>query len=378
MLKRVLVVMFAMMLSSSVAFADTYRDAHRLGGSTSFYKRLTNRASVKVFITTKGQAADVRRALTEAGVPELSDSVIETLTNGTSAGSVGSCSDVQLEEGQIAECRFQKGTTLEWMAYRPNIHKHDRTPGLIRKFRWGGKKPFEAFTFVVVRDHKHYVFVLPKDCGNLALKSVTEEKVVEVAPPAPVVVEKCDCPPPPAPEVITKEVQVPVEVVKTVEVAKKRHMRFFAQGDFGKDRRVREKEYGSGTFAQCTPFLMARLGNLYKWDNGWEVGGAVGTTYPLVDAKKKAKQEEVFADLEVNRYFGNAYVGGGVSFWDISRTRATRQGSYTPALLTHFGIPVGLGDRVQISLEDRIFLKKQYRDDISNNYQIAAGVRVKF
>jgi hypothetical protein len=72
------------------------------------------------------------------------------------------------------ECQFQPGATLEWMAYRPNLNRGNRTPGRIERFRWAGRSPFQAFLFRVTNNNRTYTFVVPKICGNLSLMSMSE------------------------------------------------------------------------------------------------------------------------------------------------------------------------------------------------------------
>jgi hypothetical protein len=376
MFKYWLVSLALVSLVAAPAFAGEYKNATRLGGSTSFYHPpLEDRQTVKVFVNKT--ESDITFVLREAGLSNLQAEVIKTLRYGYLAPAVNDCNVANPVEGALIQCNFQVGSTLEWMAYRPGAKSGNKTPGFLKKVRWNGTKPFAAYLFIVNDDGFRYTFVVPKDCGNFSLKSVNAQ-IIEVQPeptpepePVPVPEPPCDCPPPPSvePEVITLQ---PINVtIKT-----KRRLRAVVEADFGKDRRTRNREDGKGIFSQCTPLLGAKVGALYTFENKWEFGGAVGSTFPLVNKNKKAKQNEAFADVEVNRYLGDkgAYVGGGLSFWDVTRTSGLRN-SYTPAILMHFGIPVGFGDKVHIVGEDRIFTKQL--DNISNNYQFWVGMRVK-
>src|SRR4030043_2212165 len=47
---------------------------------------------------------------------------------------------------------------------------------------WAGKAPLEVFAFNVKQDNKAYEFVMPRPCGNIALRSVTAVEVP--VPPA--------------------------------------------------------------------------------------------------------------------------------------------------------------------------------------------------
>jgi hypothetical protein len=70
---------------------------------------------------------------------------------------------------------------------------------------------------------------------------------------------------------------------------------------------------------------------------------------------------------------GGSFPGGGLSFWDI-----THSDTFTPALMLRFGAPLGThpAHPVYFVGEGRLFLKEL--DDVSNNYQFWAGVRVHF
>jgi hypothetical protein len=79
-------VAFAILLSSSPASAqgtttaDGYHNAHRLGGSTSFYKPpLTNVASLKRMAGARGMEADIRKVFADSGIQGTSDAVLAVL-----------------------------------------------------------------------------------------------------------------------------------------------------------------------------------------------------------------------------------------------------------------------------------------------------------
>ncbi len=180
------------LMSASVATAqprtdaDGYRNARRLGGTTSFYRpALTNPASLKRMASTKGMADDIRKVLSDAGISDTSDAVVAMLSGGAPSTKGGSCAGATPADGVLMECDFPVGSTLEWMAYRPNIGRGDRTPGMINKFRWAGAKPFGAFLFRVTNSRGVYTFVVPKPCGNLSLMNFAEARRETPAPPPP-------------------------------------------------------------------------------------------------------------------------------------------------------------------------------------------------
>ena len=155
--------------------APTLHNATRLGGSTAFYTPpLKSAASLKQMLAKKGVAEDIRTVLSEAGIPETADAVLATLAGATSSVRGGSCDEATPADGTIVECDVQPGSTLMWMALRPNVRKGIRAPGRLEGVRWAGKQPFRAFLFRVTNDYKIYTFVVPKACANLSLMSIKE------------------------------------------------------------------------------------------------------------------------------------------------------------------------------------------------------------
>jgi hypothetical protein len=377
-------------LAWPAAAQDGYTNAHHLGGSTSFHQPpLTTVATLKKMAGVNNMAADIRKLLRDAGIPETSDAVIDMLDGGVPSVQGTSCATESPDDKVLVDCDFQPGDTLEWMAYRPNLKKHDRTPGRILKFRWAGRRPFKAFLFRVTNNGRIFKFVVPKDCGNLSLMSVIEPRssaVAAPAPPPPAPPPPAPAPPPPA-RVEAPPPAPPVAIAPPPPPAAVKSTPFFIDMLGGKDRRVRPiagrttvdgstviANSGSADFAQCSPLVGLKIGVGRKFQNDWEVNGAVGVAVSLVSDDKKVRESELFADVELNKYVGGgAFVGTGLSLWDL-----TRSDSFSPAWMLHFGVP--LGDHPSHPLyfvgEGRLFLN--HTDDIPNNYQFWAGVRVHF
>jgi hypothetical protein len=145
----------------------------------------------------------------------------------------------------------------------------------------------------------------------------------------------------------------------------------------GKDRRVRPADLGEKRpfeFAQCSPLVGVKFGVGKRFKNDWEVAGAVGVAFSLVDANEKVREHEVFVDVEANKYVGGgSYIGTGISFWDL-----THSDTFTPAWMLHFGVPLGNHPAHQVYFvgEGRLFF--DHIDDVSNNYQVWGGVRIRF
>lgn len=163
------------MAAAQGAAADTWHNARRLGGSTAFYTPpLKTAASLKQMAAKRGVAGDIRTVLRESGIPETADAVLAALSGAASSVKGGFCDEATPADGTIVECEVQPGSTLLWMANRPNVRKGSRTPGRLERVRWAGKQPFKAFLFRVTNDDKIYTFVVPKPCANLSLMSVKE------------------------------------------------------------------------------------------------------------------------------------------------------------------------------------------------------------
>src|SRR6185503_1065640 len=98
--------------------------------------------------------------------------------------------------------------------------------------------------------------------------------------------------------------------------------------------------------------------------NDWELAGAVGVAFSLVDPDEKVREHALFVDVEANKYVGRAFLGGGLSLWDI-----TRSDTFTPAAMVHIGLPLNDQARfpVYFLVEGRLFF--DHIDEIDNNYQ---------
>lgn len=153
---------------------------------------------------------------------------------------------------------------------------------------------------------------------------------------------------------------------------------FFIDVLAGKERRVRPIEGTNLEFGQCSPLLGLKAGLAKRFSNDVEIAAGVGIALSLrnADDDDEVREHAGFVDVEVNKYFGarSAFVGAGLSFWDF-----TRSDTRTPAVLAHFGVPLGAntGTRRYYFLgEGRAFLDNA--DDIKSNYLLWGGLRVHF
>ncbi len=155
----------------------------------------------------------------------------------------------------------------------------------------------------------------------------------------------------------------------------------------GKERRVRPVDdrttvggfpvianSGPTDFAQCSPLVGVKVGVAKRFHNDWEIAGAAGVALSLVRDDNKVREHEVMADIEANKYLNSGvFLGTGLSLWDL-----TRSDTFTPAWMLHLGVPLGNHPKHQpyFLVEGRLFF--DHIDDVQNNYQFWAGVRIHF
>ncbi len=293
------------------------------------------------------------------------------------------CMEARPAPGAVVECDVRPGESLEWMVFRPG----GGAPAVVRNVRWAGRQPFRAYLVRVADGETSYTFLVPKDCGNLSLLSTQA-----MAPAASVASVSAAPPPPPPPPAAFVAPPPPEPAPPTPPPADERALaaqappppaarpvRMFADGLFGKERRVRPLDddalvgTGEGEFAQCTPLVGLKVGVARRFDNNWELAGAAGVALSVVRDDDKLREHALFVEAEVNRWIGRGFVGGGVGLWDLARSD-----TLTPTAMVHLGLPVADQMRfpVYFLLEGRLFLDNA--DDIDNNYQFWGGVRIRF
>lgn len=75
----------------------------------------------------------------------------------------------QIESASFEEKQLPSGDTLLWMLFRARGEIK-----MVENIEWAGKAPLPVFSFTVVKGYNHYEFVMPKPCGNIALRKVEE------------------------------------------------------------------------------------------------------------------------------------------------------------------------------------------------------------
>src|SRR5215470_19577386 len=384
MLRRVLVATL-LLIPASPVFAQQYENARRLGGPTSFYRPpLTDAASMKRMAERAGMPDDIRMIMRDAGIPEAADPFIAAISRGTSTRIAGNCSTAQAGEG-VFECQEPVGATYEWMAYRPII-RGKRTPARRERVRWAGQRPFAAFLVRVTAGDKLYTFIVPKACANISLLSVGTSPEAVAAAAAQAAREQAAREQAARDQAAREQAareqaareqaardqaareqaardQAAREQAAREQAAREQEARnaaqppnaganaagqttssetpspFFADALVGGERRNRPADLSEGKptdYTQGSGLIGLKAGVAKKFESNWELGGAVGLGAMFLFKENTTNQWPWFATLEVNRYFGNWFVGSGFSIWDF-----TRSDLWTPSWDLRFGIPLG-------------------------------------
>lgn len=75
----------------------------------------------------------------------------------------------QIKAASFEERELPVGDKLMWMLYRARGRVK-----VVEDLEWAGQEPLPVFSFMVKKDYKHYEFIMPKPCGNIALRKVEE------------------------------------------------------------------------------------------------------------------------------------------------------------------------------------------------------------
>ncbi|MBD3413744.1 MAG: hypothetical protein GF421_04835 [Candidatus Aminicenantes bacterium] len=81
----------------------------------------------------------------------------------------------QIENQSFEEAELPIGQKFMWMLFR----SHGKVK-IVEDLEWAGKEPLPVFVFNVVKDHKNYMFIMPKPCGNISLVSVERAREVPI------------------------------------------------------------------------------------------------------------------------------------------------------------------------------------------------------
>jgi len=340
-----------MLVAVLVLFVDSaFTQDHRI-------TRLGGRSTRLLGVLTTED--DARRALRDQRNQKNIESILQQ------AGWTGSLADLDrtAQTGTFAVTTIAPGTHIPFISFLRR-----GKPVITQNVVWAGPKPFDAFTIEVESNGKIYKIFLPKPCGNLWF----EAREIPAPPPPP------PPPPPPTPEP-TPEVTPPPPPPPEVEMKPEHHL-FFIAGFVGKERRVEIENFsflgGNVLIPDCKTLIGIKAGVLPSLGEKAEAELAVGGKFVVGDDAKDDDDDPnndgdgdktIFVDAAVHALFGHGFVGGGVSFWDLSDSDRR-----TVSLLVQLGFG---SPKVQFSVEGRAPFEDF--DDISNNYMVWAGLRIR-
>jgi hypothetical protein len=384
------------LLAASTAQAqDNYKTLTRLGGGNRFDPPLKDRAAVQKWVAKKRTQTAIAQVLEKAGLSSLNATVIDILTKAS--------------PDQLKETDIQPGTTMVWMAFR----RGGARPDIVRNVKWGGKKPFPGFTFIIDDLNQTYTFVLPKPCSNLSLVSSepsrekarldaekaaadkaaaekaaaekaaadrarleAERRERERAEAERLAREKAAAEKAAAERAAAEKAAAEKAEAERLAAENDAKLDWFVSGLFGKERRTRpvETTVGSTTTTTnqslCAPLLGVKFGPELKVSPNFKVNPAVGVALNFEDGGYSS----MFAEAEFNYYSANLknYVGASFGIWDFTH------GDYvTPSIGLQFGSQVWTNakeDKMYLVAEGRMFTRT-FDAGLENNYQFWAGIR---
>jgi nucleoid-associated protein YgaU len=384
------------LLAASTAQAqDNYKTIPRLGGGNRFDPPLKDRASVQKWVAKKRTQQALAAIFEKAGLSSLNATVIDILTTAS--------------PDQLKDIQFEPGGTMVWMAFRRGGGK----PDIVRNVRWGGKKPFPGYTFVIDDLNQTYTFVLPHPCANLALVSSepsrekarldaekaaadkaaadkaaaekaaadrarleAERRERERAEAERLARDKAAAEKAAADRAAAEKAAADKAEAERLAAEKKAKIDWFVSGLFGKERRTREVDATSGSTtvkvneSLCAPLLGVKFGPEIKVNPNFKINPAVGFAANF----EKGDYSSMFAEAEFNYYSTGLknYVGASVGMWDF-----THSDWVTPSVGIQFGSQVWTNakeDKLYIVAEGRMFTRT-FGEGLSNNYQFWGGLR---
>jgi hypothetical protein len=380
------------LLAASNVFAqaggDNYKTLTTLGGVNRFDLPLKDAKAVQKWMAKKRTLDGLKQVFDKAGLSSITPNVIEILT--------------KADPAQLTETEFQPGSTMVWMSFRRG---GGTKADIVRNVKWGGKKPFQGFLFVIDDLNQTYTFIVPKPCANIALVSsepsrekarldaeraakdkaeadrlaaeraaaekarveAEQRRAREKAEAERIAKEKAEA------ERLAKERAEAERIAKEKAEAERREFerlekaKFFVSALFGKERRTRTTDSVDTTL--CSPLAGIKLGGEFKVSPNVKINPGAGVAINF----EKSSNTALFAEVELNVYTSNqkTYVGAGVGIWDV-----THSDWVSPTVSVQFGQEMwnnAKHSKLYFVGEGRAFLKKT--SDMSNNYQFWAGLR---
>ncbi len=142
----VLFVVMTLVVFAAMSFAQTTK-LKRIG----LYTFVQVKGQVPTAEVMKGlferYSADIKTGFDMAGNPELYEPFME-----------------QMKTDVWIDTTLPIGETFPWMLFK----SHDQVK-VAKNIEWAGKEPLPVFIVKVTKDWKIYDFIIPKNCGNIAL-----------------------------------------------------------------------------------------------------------------------------------------------------------------------------------------------------------------
>ena len=381
------------LLASATAAAqtggDTYKTLTRLGGGNRFNPPLKDAAAVQKWAAQKRTQAGLTAVFDKAGLSSLTPTVIEILSK---------ASPDQLKEGD-----FQPGSTMVWMAFR----WAGTRPDIVRNMKWGGKKPFQGFTFVIDDLNQTYTFIVPKPCANISLVSSepsrekarldaekaardkaeadrlaaeraaaerarldAERRERERLEAERLALEKAAAERAAAEKAAADKAAAEQAEAERLAAEQKAKVDWFVSPLFGKERRTRDEDVASKTVltSECAPLFGVKFGAEYKVSPTFKIAPSMGVALNF----QTGGHSSLFGEVEANYVMSEkSYVGAGLGLWDINH------GSWiTPTMSVQFGHQIWTNaklNKLYFVGEGRILFDNA--SDIQNNYQFWGGLR---
>ena len=138
----------------------------------------------------------------------------------------------------------------------------------------------------------------------------------------------------------------------------------FVGGYVGKERLTHDDDDVTA-FSRCAAEVGFAVGVQPKISDNGEFEAALGVKFPFEDDAHTA----IFGDVAVNRILGKAFIGGGLSWWDIGKD----SGGIGP--LIQGGVDLDKNGKWQLVGQARAPFAEF--DNIDNNYQLWGGIRFR-
>lgn len=374
--------------AASAEAQDNYKTITRLGLTNRFDRPLRDAATVQKWVSAKAVQGRIGTVMDKAGLAALTPTVIDILS--------------KADPAQLKDTVFEPGGTMVWMAFR----RGGRTPDIVRNIKWGGKKGFEGWTFVIDDMVQTYTFVLPKICANIALVSsepsrekarldaeraekerlererLEKERAAEQArldaerrekerlEQERLAAEQAEKERLEQERLAAEQAERERLEAERLAAEQKAKMDWFVGGFFGKERRTREIDESGHTsdVSQCSPLLGVTFGPEFKLAPQFKLAPTFGVAVNFEDSGNTS----VFAEVQANYYTTtdmSTYFGAGFGVWDFNHTDWV-----VPTLSIQFGHQIwtnAKNDKLFFAGEGRFFLG----DSLENNYQFWGGIR---